>query len=147
MRRHWSRSFPACTHTRPAQDYEPDGSEKAESTQPILLAHPANIIVDEAIHATFTADTSNHIKLHSEFLDVARFPGEEQRQRQWDFFRQKYRERPPDLVIAVGGGALACMADRAELFGGAPIVYCSVAGDRQVVGIVARKILVPVRRR
>jgi PAS domain S-box-containing protein len=89
---------------------------------------PANIIVDEAIHATFSADTRNRIELHSEFLDVARFPGEEQRQR--DFFREKYRERPPDLVIAVGGGAFSFLAERrAELFGGAPIVYCSVAGD------------------
>jgi PAS domain S-box-containing protein len=91
---------------------------------------PANIIVDEAIHATFSADTRNRIELHSEFLDVARFPGEEQRQRQRDFFREKYRERPPDLVIAVGGGAFSFLAERrAELFGGAPIVYCSVAGD------------------
>ncbi len=91
---------------------------------------PANVIVDEAIHATFTADTSNRIELHSEFLDVARFPGEEQRQRQRDFFREKYRERPPDLVIAVGGGAFAFLVERrAELFSGVPIVYCSVAGD------------------
>jgi ABC-type uncharacterized transport system substrate-binding protein len=84
--------------------------------------------VDEAIHATFTAEAGNRIELHSEFLDVARFPGEEQRQR--DFFRAKYRERPPDLVIAVGGDAFAFLAERrAELFGAVPIVYCSVAGD------------------
>ena len=108
----------------------------SESSHRVLVLYsderllPANIIVDEAIHATFTADTRSRIELHSEFLDVARFPGEEQRQRQREFFRQKYRERPPDLVIAVGGGALAFLAEpRAELFGGAPIVYCSVAGD------------------
>ncbi len=91
---------------------------------------PANLIVDEAIHATFTADTTNRIELHSEFLDVARFPGEEQRQRQRDFFREKYRQRPPDLVIAVGGDAFLFLEERrSELFGGLPIVYCSVAGD------------------
>ena len=91
---------------------------------------PANIIVDEAIHSVFTADTSNRVELHSEFLDVARFPGEEQRQRQRDFFREKYRGRPPDLVIAVGGDAFAFLTERrAESFGGVPIVYCSVAGD------------------
>jgi PAS domain S-box-containing protein len=91
---------------------------------------PASLIVDEAIHATFTADTSNHIELHSEFLDMARFPGQEQRQRQRDFFREKYRERPPDLVIAVGGGALSFLEERpSQLFGGVPIVYCSIAGD------------------
>ncbi len=62
---------------------------------------PANIIVDEAIRATFAVGTDNRIEFHSEFLDVARFPGEEEQQRQRDFFRDKYRERPPDLVIAV----------------------------------------------
>ncbi|MGA7212647.1 MAG: hypothetical protein WCE49_14385 [Terrimicrobiaceae bacterium] len=35
-----------------------------------------NIILDEAIRATFAADTSHRIEFHSEFLDVTRFPGE-----------------------------------------------------------------------
>jgi hypothetical protein len=91
---------------------------------------PANIIVDESIRATFAAGTSMRIELHSEFLDAARFPGEEQRQRQRDFFREKYRGRSPDLVIAVGGDALAFLREHpAALFGGVPIVYCSIAGD------------------
>ena len=91
---------------------------------------PANIIVDEAIHATFTADANNRIEFHTEFLDVSRFPGEEQRQRQRDFFREKYRGRSPDLVIACGGEAFSFLAERrAELFPEVPIVYCSIAGD------------------
>jgi PAS domain-containing protein len=89
---------------------------------------PANIIMDEAIRAAFAVGTKNRVEFYSEFLDVARFPGEEQRQR--NFFRDKYRERPPDLVIAVSGGALVFLAEhRAELFPGVPIVYCSVTGD------------------
>jgi hypothetical protein len=91
---------------------------------------PANIIMDEAIRAAFAAGTKNRVEFYSEFLDVARFPGEEQHQRQRDFFRDKYRARPPDLVIAVSGGALVFLTQhRAELFAGVPIVYCSVAGD------------------
>jgi PAS domain S-box-containing protein len=91
---------------------------------------PANIILDEAIRATFAADTSDRIEFHSEFLDVTRFPGEAQQQRQRDFLRDKYRERPPDVVIAVGGAALEFLLKyRAELFTGVPIVQCSVAGD------------------
>src|SRR5271166_2281080 len=91
---------------------------------------PANIIVDEAIRAAFAVGTNNRIEFYSEFLDVARFPGEEQQQRQRDFFRDKYRERPPDLVIAVSGGALVFLAKhRTDLFAGAAIVYCPVAGD------------------
>ena len=65
---------------------------------------PANIIMDEAIRAAFAVGTKNRVEFYSEFLDVARFPGEEQQQRQRDFFRDKYRERPPDLVIAASGG-------------------------------------------
>ena len=91
---------------------------------------PANIIMDEAIRAAFAVGTKNRVEFYSEFLDVARFPGEEQQQRQRDFFKDKYRARPPDLVIAVSGGALVFLAEhRAELFAGTPIVYCSVAGD------------------
>ncbi len=48
---------------------------------------PANIIVDEAIRAAFAVGTKNRVEFYSEFLDVARFPGEEQQQRQRDFYR------------------------------------------------------------
>ena len=91
---------------------------------------PANIIVDQGIHEVFTSNNSKHIELYSEFLDVVRFPGDEQRQRQLVFFREKYQTRPPDLVIAVGGGALIFLTERrVELFAGVPVVYCSIAGD------------------
>lgn len=88
---------------------------------------PANVIMDEAIRAAFVIGAKNHVEFYSEFLDVARFPGEEQQERLLNFLRDKYRERPPDLVIAVSGGALVFLAEhRAELFAGVPIVYCSV---------------------
>src|SRR5260221_2791716 len=91
---------------------------------------PANIIMDEAIRAAFAVGTKNRVEFYSEFLAVASFRSEEQQQRQWNFFRDKYRERPPDLVIAVSGCALVFLAERrVELFAGVPIVYCSVAGD------------------
>jgi hypothetical protein len=51
---------------------------------------PANVIMDEAIRAAFAAGTKNRVEFYSEFLDVARFPGEEQQQRQRDFC-----QRPP----------------------------------------------------
>jgi PAS domain S-box-containing protein len=70
------------------------------------------------------------VELHSEFLDVTRFPSTEMRELQLRYFQSKYRDRPPDLLIAVGGGAFAFLEQyRVELFTGAPIVYCSIAGD------------------
>src|SRR5258708_20220959 len=89
---------------------------------------PANIIMDEAIRVAFAVGTKNRVEFYSEFLDVARFPGEEQQWRKRNFFRDKYRERPPDLGIAVSGGALVFLVDRrSALFAGAPIVYFSLA--------------------
>src|SRR6266436_5846494 len=112
------------------------GGQSPAPSQRVLMLYsderllPANIIMDEAIRAAFAVGTKNRVEFYSEFLDVARFPGEEQQQRQRDFFRDKYRERPPDLVIAVSGGALVFLAEhRGELFAGVPIVYCSVTGD------------------
>jgi PAS domain S-box-containing protein len=91
---------------------------------------PGNIIVDQAIRTAFAADTRTRIELYSEFLDVVRFPGEAQRQRQREFLREKYRERPPDLVMAIGGGALTFLTEHSsDLFNGIPISYCSTAGD------------------
>jgi hypothetical protein len=40
------------------------------------------MIVDETILATFAADASKRIEIHSEFLDVYRFPGEAQQRRE-----------------------------------------------------------------
>jgi PAS domain S-box-containing protein len=116
-----------------------DSSVDAQTTTPlrrVLVLYsderllPANIIMDEAIRATFAAGTKSRLEFYSEFLDVARFPGEEQQQRQRNFFREKYQARPPDLLIAVSGGALNFLTTyRAEVFAGVPIVYCSAASD------------------
>jgi PAS domain S-box-containing protein len=91
---------------------------------------PANIILDETIRARFAAGAGDRIEFHSEFLDVTRFPGEAQQQRKRDFLRDKYRERPPDLVIAAGGPALQFLLKfRAALFADVPIVYCAVPAE------------------
>jgi PAS domain S-box-containing protein len=91
---------------------------------------PANIIADEAIRATFAVGTSHRIEFHSEFLDVSRFPGEAQQQRERDFLRDKYRERAPDLLIAGGGEALDFLLKyRAALFADVPIVHCGVDAE------------------
>ena len=90
---------------------------------------PANIIADEAIRATFAGDARNHIEFYSEFLDVSRFPGEAEQQRQRDFLRDKYQKRPPDLVIAGGDPALEFLLKyRTTLFSGVPIVHCGGGG-------------------
>jgi PAS domain S-box-containing protein len=91
---------------------------------------PANIVLDEAIRTTFASDSSDRIEFHSEFLDVTRFPGEAQLARQRDFLRDRYRERSPDLVIAVADPALRFVLKyQATLFPDVPIVYCVVPAE------------------
>jgi PAS domain S-box-containing protein len=91
---------------------------------------PANVIADEAIRGTFAAESSDRFEFHSEFLDVTRFPGEEQQQRERDFLRERYRDRAPDLVIAGGGPALGFLLKyRAGLFSDVPIVHCGVEAE------------------
>ena len=105
---------------------------------------PANVAGDEAIRATLSAATHGTVEFYSEFLDVDRFPGEAQQDRERDFIRERYRERPPDLVIAGGGSALAFLVKyRATLFTQVPIVHCAVSPaeipktlpDDRIVGI------------
>ena len=91
---------------------------------------PANVVADEAIRATFTAGTNGAAEFYSEFLDVDRFPGEAHLDQARDLLREKYRVRPPDLVVAGGDSALAFLVKyRATLFAQVPIVYCGVSPD------------------
>ena len=103
---------------------------------------PANLVADEAIRATFASESSNRVEFHSEFLDVSRFPGEAQQQSERYFLRERYRERPPDLVIAGGGPALEFLLKyRTTLFADVPIVHCGVEAlpkempDAKIAGI------------
>ena len=109
---------------------------------------PANLIADEAIRATFATESKDRIEFHSEFLDVSRFPGEAQQQRERDFLRDKYRERLPDLVIAGGGPALEFLLKyRAELFADVPIVHCSVDAEALAQEMPDAKIAgIPIHR-
>jgi PAS domain S-box-containing protein len=91
---------------------------------------PANVIFDRSFRTNLQAGGSRRIEFHSEFLDVARFSGEAQQERQRDFLREKYRDYPPDLIIAVSGAAVAfLMQYRASLFTEAPIVYLTWEGE------------------
>jgi PAS domain S-box-containing protein len=91
---------------------------------------PANVIFDHSFRTNLQAGASRRIEFHSEFLDVARFSGEAQQERQRNFLREKYRDYPPDLIIAVSGGAVAfLMQYRASLFTEVPVVYLTWQGE------------------
>lgn len=87
---------------------------------------PANVEVDRAIRSTFQSEFRDPVEFYSEFLDGDRFPGYAERTR--DFLRDKYRERPPDLIIAGGSRALGfLMTFRENMLGGIPIIHLAVS--------------------
>jgi CheY-like chemotaxis protein len=91
---------------------------------------PANVIFDHSFRTNLKAGTSRHVEFHSEFLDVSRFWREVQQENQRDFLREKYRDYPPDIIVAVSASAVAfLMKYRASLFTEVPVVYLTWQGE------------------
>jgi len=132
-----------------AGEFAPSAPDDPARPQRILLIYsdermlPAGIIVGRALRETFD-QFDGALEIHSEYLDRARFSGDDFDKSQSDFLREKYRERPPDVIIAGGTAALLFLLEfRSSLFEGVPIVHCAVASrllselnpDEDVVGI------------
>ena len=91
---------------------------------------PANVIFDHSFRTNLQPGAGKRIEFHSEFLDVSRFSGKAQQEHQRDFLGEKYRDYPPDLIIAVSDPAGAfLMKYRADLFTGVPVVYVTWQGE------------------
>jgi len=126
-----------------AQTVPPPGSKRVLVIYADQRLLPTNVVADSAIQATFAAESSFHIELLSEFLDVARFPGLAQSALDRDYLRQKYRARRPDLIIAGGGPVVRfLLRNRATLFSDVPILSAialdtldpAVRADTQIAG-------------
>src|SRR5215469_4807206 len=109
---------------------------QASALQRVLVLYsderllPANVVFDHSFRTTLQAGTSKRVEFHSEFLDVARFSGEAQQGHQRDFLREKYRDYPPALIVAVSGSAVTfLMKYRASLFTEVPVVYLTWQGE------------------
>jgi PAS domain S-box-containing protein len=95
---------------------------------------PATAIVDENIRTEMRSGASYQLEFFSEFLDAARFPRPEQEARMEAFLREKYADRPIDLVIATGTQALDFLVKyRASLFAEVPVLFCGVDEDAPVL--------------
>src|SRR5262245_35778533 len=73
----------------------------------VLILHserldlPGIATVDGSIRARLAGTVDGPIEVYSESLDMARFPGDEHRQLYRDFLRQRYADKPPDVIITV----------------------------------------------
>jgi signal transduction histidine kinase len=78
------------------------------------------------IRAAVNADTEAHVTIYAESLDLSRFRGQAHEENLHRFLREKYRDRPVGVVIAIGGATLdLALRWRDELWPETPIVFAT----------------------
>jgi ABC-type uncharacterized transport system substrate-binding protein len=87
--------------------------------------YPAIALIDQGISDALR-NSPYQIELYREYLDTALFP-EPATQREFrEWYRRKYRDRKPDIIIAVGPSALEFMiAVHEAFFRDVPVVFCT----------------------
>ena len=83
------------------------------------------------IRAAVSADTQSQVTIYAESLDLSRFRGQAYEEDLQRFLREKYRDRPIGVVIAIGAATLElALRWRAELWPETPVVFATFdAGD------------------
>ena len=85
--------------------------------------------VDQAIFSGL-ANSPYHIELYQESLQLTFFPDEASQRPFRESIIQKYSERKPDVIIAVGSASLRFIAESRESFvRETPIIFCGVLGE------------------
>jgi signal transduction histidine kinase len=88
---------------------------------------PANIDADRGLRETIE-NSDPRAELNAEFLDYPHFDGQAYYHTVITFLREKYAQRPPDVIVVAGEEALDFfLRNRAELFPHTPVVHMGVA--------------------
>ena len=91
---------------------------------------PAYLVIDEAMRAGLTEETTRHIVFFSEALDAQRFPVDSLEAEYLPLFTTKYRALHIDVVVAVSRAALEFYRRHgAMLWPGARVVYHGFPGE------------------
>src|ERR1700752_3474774 len=95
--------------------------------------YPAIALIDQGISGTLR-NSRYQIELYREYLDTALFPDPATQREFREWYTRKYRDRKPDVIIAVGPSALEFMLVAHEaFFHDIPVVFCAsteVVADR-----------------
>ena len=108
-----------------------------ERKQRVLMLYPynnlflASVVAGEAARKRFTERAGNSLELYTDFLDLSRFAEQPHEVRTVRYLADKYRDRKPDLVLALGAQALEfVLKGRQELGFTAPVVFCCTSRAR-----------------
>jgi signal transduction histidine kinase len=108
---------------------------------------PANVEAERAMRETLAKSTNRQVDLHAEFLDAPFFSGDNYAGTVAKYLREKYTQRPPQVIVAAAGDALEFILHyRATLFPEIPVVYTGVStsGLRALAPLPADVVGVPV---
>jgi len=88
---------------------------------------PGNISFDKGLQEGMRSEPEARWELYNEYLDSARFPGEQQSQLLHDYLRQKYAGVEIDVIVATPDPSIDFLLKyRADLFPNSPIVFVGV---------------------
>jgi signal transduction histidine kinase len=80
-----------------------------------------------SLRATVSAGAGAHVTIYAESLDLSRYSGEAYEASLRQLLKEKYRERPIDVLVTVGAAPLQLALNwRKELWPGVPIVFAVV---------------------
>src|ERR1700756_3920044 len=87
--------------------------------------YPAIALIDQGISDALR-NSPYQIELYREYLDTALFPDPAIQREFREWYSHKYRDRKPDIIIAVGPSALEFMiAAHEAFFRDIPVVFCT----------------------
>src|SRR5204863_422106 len=93
------------------------------------LSSPGVALMDQAIVAGLQK-SKYQIELYNEDLEATLFPDEVSQRQFREWYMRKYRDRKPDVIIAVGLEPLKFMTESHEKsFSGIPIIFCGTTKE------------------
>jgi len=83
--------------------------------------------LDKGLRSQLESEAAHPVTFYTEYLDLMRFPDENQQQKLVDYLRVKYSSRKISLILAVSPLALKFVVRHGDvLFPGTPVVFASV---------------------
>ena len=109
---------------------------------------PATMLLERSVQGELRETLAGRIEFYAEYLDASRFPGETYYRMFSQYLREKYAQRPADLLILFYSGNFELVEALARhLFPNAPLVAVGTVGEEEVpharlganvTGVVAR---------
>ncbi len=85
-------------------------------------------MVSQQVVSVVGTEPRYQIEFYSESLDARAFPDETSQQEIREWIAHKYRNHPPDVILAVGPEPIKFLSRVASVFRDTPIAFCGSTG-------------------